>query len=55
MTTTPTSMDNKTTKVKRLREDRFCVFFFVWVLFCGGFFLKKILSSSLEIFISLTI
>jgi len=43
-TTTPTSIDNKTTKVKRLREDRFCVFFFffcfsfVWVLFCGGSF-----------------
>jgi hypothetical protein len=30
-------IDNKTTKVKRLREDRFCVFF-VWVFFCVGSF-----------------
>jgi hypothetical protein len=36
MTTTPTSIDNKTTKVKRLREDKFCVLFgflLWWVLF----------------------
>jgi hypothetical protein len=26
MKTTPASTDNETTKVKRLREDRFCVF-----------------------------
>jgi len=36
------TIDNKTTKVKKLREDRFGVFYcfsFVWVLFCGGSFL----------------
>ncbi len=37
----PTPMGNKTTKVKRLKEDRFCIFlyfFFVSALFCGGSF-----------------
>ncbi len=36
--TTSTSIDNKTTKVKRLKENEFCAFCFsfVWVLFCGG-------------------
>jgi len=49
----PTSTCNKTTKVKRLREDEFCVFCFsfVWVLFCGGSFFFTFLSS-LEIFLS---
>jgi len=32
MTTTPTSIDNKTTKVKRLRENRFVFFCFYFVL-----------------------
>jgi hypothetical protein len=38
MIVTLTSIENKTTKVKTLRENGFCVFFFsfVWVLFCGG-------------------
>ncbi len=36
MTKTPTSIGNKTTKVKKLREDGFCVFLF---LFCLGFVL----------------
>jgi hypothetical protein len=41
MTTVPISINNKTTKVKRLREGGFCVFcFFFKVLFCcGSFFL----------------
>ncbi len=34
MTTTPTSTNNKTTKVKRLREDRFCLFAFLLFRFC---------------------
>jgi len=40
MTTTPTSTNNKTTKVKRLREDRFCLFAFLLSRFCFvvGFF-----------------
>jgi hypothetical protein len=38
MTITPTSIDNKTTKVKRLKEDRFCVFFCLgFVLWCVFF------------------
>ncbi len=53
MSTTPTSIDNKTTKVKRLREDRFCIFSFcfsfILVLFCGGSFFYT-LSSNLESF-----
>jgi hypothetical protein len=55
MTTTLTSTCNKTTKVKRLKEDGFCVFCFsfVWVLFCGGYFFR--LSSSLKSFLSLKI
>jgi len=38
--TTSTSIDNKTTKVKRLKENEFCAFCFsfVWVLFCGESF-----------------
>jgi hypothetical protein len=38
--TAPTSTSNKTTTMKRLREDGFSVFgfSFVWVLFCDGFF-----------------
>ncbi len=51
MTATPTSIDNKTTKVKRVREDRFCVFF-VLVLFCGGSFFLILLSSLKISFIS---
>jgi hypothetical protein len=35
MTTTPASTNNKTTKVKRLKEDMFCVFL---VFFCDGSF-----------------
>ncbi len=44
---TPASIGNKTTKVKRLKEDGFCVFNFSfdWVLFCGGSFSFKLLSS----------
>jgi hypothetical protein len=50
---TPTSTYNKRTKVKRLREDRFCVFllFFClgfvlwWVLFLCFIKLKKIFST----------
>jgi hypothetical protein len=39
MTTVPISINNKTTKVKRLREGGFCVFcFFLNVLFCCGSF-----------------
>jgi len=43
MIATPTSIDNKTTKVKKLREDSFCVLFFAFILsrFCfveGSFF-----------------
>jgi hypothetical protein len=37
MTTRPTSIDNKTTKVTRLKEDRFCVFFCLGFV-CGGSF-----------------
>ncbi len=51
MTTAPsTSIDNKVTKVKRLKEYGFCVycFSFVWVLFYGGFFFM--FFSSLESF-----
>jgi len=33
MKTTPTSTNNETTKVKRLREGRFCVFLFFFFLF----------------------
>jgi hypothetical protein len=36
MTTTPTLVNNKTTKVKKLKEYRFCVFLF---FFCLGFVL----------------
>jgi hypothetical protein len=49
----PTSTSNKTTMMKRLKEDGFWLFgfSFVWVLFCdGSFFLT--LSSSLESFLS---
>jgi hypothetical protein len=44
MTTTPTSTNNKTMKVKRLKEGGFCVILFWggggggW--FCNGFFLS---------------
>jgi hypothetical protein len=43
----PTSMGNKTTKVKRLREDGFCIYL---LFFCLGFvswwvFFLKLLSS----------
>jgi len=41
MTTTPTSTDNKTIKVKRLKEDMFCLFAFLLFKFCfvvGPFF-----------------
>jgi hypothetical protein len=41
MIVTPTSIDNKTTKVKRLKEDRFCVLFLL--LFCLGFVLWRVL------------
>jgi hypothetical protein len=63
MTTTPTSIDNKTTKVKRLREDKFCVFFaFLLFGFCfmvGPFFYtfvkprKKFISKNLIIIFKL--
>jgi hypothetical protein len=47
MVATPTSIDNKTTKVKRLREDKFSVFFLFFnlgfVLWWVHFFM---LSSS---------
>jgi len=33
----PTPMGNKTTKVKRLKEDRFCIF--LYIFFCFSFFL----------------
>jgi len=53
MKTTPTSTDNETTKVKRLREDRFCVFL---LFFCLGFVLWWVtfimLLSSLKSFLS---
>jgi hypothetical protein len=63
-TITPTSIDNKKTKVKRLREDRFCVFilqFFCqgfvlwWVFFLCTFFKlrKKIISKNLVIIFKL--
>jgi hypothetical protein len=52
MTATLASIGNKTTKVKRPkvkrpREDRFCVFllFFFQVLFCGGSYFFMFLSS----------
>jgi hypothetical protein len=49
--TTPKSIGNKTTKVKRLKEDGFCVFLF---LFCLGFVLWRVFffmfSSSLKSF-----
>ncbi len=46
------SIDNKTTKVKSLREDRFGVFFSLsWFCFVGVLFLFKIFSSSLENFL----
>ncbi len=40
MTTTPTSTGNKISKVKRLRENGFRVFYLYifWVIFCGGSF-----------------
>jgi len=38
MIITLASINNKTTKVKRLRVDRFCVFFF-----CLGFVLWRVL------------
>jgi len=53
MITTLTSIDNKTTKVKRLRENRFCLFAFLLSRFCfmvGLFF--YMLSSTLESFLS---
>jgi hypothetical protein len=40
MIATPTSIDNKITKVKRPREDRFCVFL---LFFCLGFVLWWVL------------
>jgi len=53
MKTTPTSTNNETTKVKRLREDRFCVFLFFFGL---GFVLWWVtfimLLSSLKSFLS---
>jgi len=55
MTTIAASIDNKKTKVKRLKEDRFCVFFAFLLsgfYFVVGLFLKNILSSSLKRFIS---
>jgi len=41
-TTTPASTNNKTIKVKRLKENKFCVFFFFLFGFCFvvGLFLK---------------
>jgi hypothetical protein len=39
-TTTLASIDNKRTKVERLREDKFCVFF---CFFCLGFALWWVL------------
>jgi len=52
-TTTPTSIGNKTTKVKRLREDGLCVFF---LLFYLGFVLWRVIflkfSSSLIFLLS---
>jgi hypothetical protein len=50
-TTTLASIDNKRTKVERLREDKFCVFFCLgfalwWVLFL------ILLSSLKSLFIS---
>ncbi len=54
MKTTPTSTNNETTKVKRLREDRFCVFLFFF--FGLGFVLWWVtfimLLSSLKSFLS---
>ncbi len=49
---TPTSTCNKTRKVKRIKEDGFCVFCFsfVWVLFCGESFFFTF-SSSLIFFL----
>ncbi len=46
MITALASTDNKITKVKRLREDGFCVFCFsfVWVLFCGGSFFNAFIK-----------
>jgi hypothetical protein len=55
MTTIARSIYNKTTKVKRLREDRFCVFFVLFLsrfYFVMGLFFKNILSSSFKRFIS---
>jgi len=52
-TTTSTSTNNKTTKVKRPKEDMFCVFM---LFFCLSFVLWWVLflmiSSSWEIFLS---
>jgi len=56
MSTTPTSTNNKTTKVKRPRENRFCVFllffclgFILWSVFFYAFvnFRKKIITKNL--------
>jgi hypothetical protein len=47
MITSPTSIDKNTTKVKRLRKDRFCPFVVVLFRFCfvAGFLKKKFSSS----------
>jgi hypothetical protein len=64
MITTPTSIDNKTTKVKRPREDGFCVFLFFfcpglilwWVLFFYAFvkFNKKNITKNLVLIFKLS-
>jgi hypothetical protein len=41
-----TNINDKTTNVKRLKEDKFCVFLFRFCLVVGPFFFT--LSSSLE-------
>jgi hypothetical protein len=61
--TTPTSTNNKTTKVKRLKEDKFCVFLFFfcldfilwWVFFYAFVKLKKkIITKNLVIIFKLS-
>jgi hypothetical protein len=54
-TITLTSIDNNTTKVKRLKEYGFCVFCFsfVWVLFCGvSFFFFNVFIKLRNFFIT---
>jgi hypothetical protein len=55
MTTTLTSIGNKTTKVKRLREGGFCVLCFFFLKFCGGSFFFYIFVKPKKFFLSLRI